>query len=40
MYMAPEVKDDLYGFPADIYALGIILFEMLQKIKTEYEKIR
>ncbi|CAD8140221.1 unnamed protein product [Paramecium octaurelia] len=40
MYMAPEVKDDLYGQAADIYSLGIILFEMMWKIKTHYEKTR
>ncbi|CAK78753.1 unnamed protein product (macronuclear) [Paramecium tetraurelia] len=40
LYMAPEVKDDLYGSAADIYPLGIILFEMLWEIKTHYEKNR
>ncbi|CAD8054345.1 unnamed protein product [Paramecium sonneborni] len=40
MYMAPEVKEDQYGSPADIYALGIILFEMLWKIKTNSEKFK
>lgn len=40
MYMAPEVKGDKYGPPADIYALGIILFEMLWKIKTNSEKFK
>lgn len=40
MYMAPEVKEDQYGPAADIYSLGIILFEMMWKIKTHSEKTR
>ncbi|CAD8146150.1 unnamed protein product [Paramecium pentaurelia] len=40
MYMAPEVKEDQYGPAADIYSLGIILFEMMWKIKTHSEKTK
>jgi len=30
LWMAPEVKFGQYGFPADIYSLGLVLFEMFQ----------
>ncbi|CAK60545.1 unnamed protein product (macronuclear) [Paramecium tetraurelia] len=40
IYMAPEVKGGQFGSAADIYALGIILFEMLWKFQTNSEKLK
>jgi len=30
-WMAPEVKTGVYSFPADIYSLGLVLFELFEK---------
>ena len=39
--MAPEVRDGKqYGPKADIYAIGIIYFELLNKMKTTHERNR
>ncbi len=43
LYMAPEIKKkhfagQKYDNKIDIYALGIILFEMIQPMKTLHEK--
>lgn len=44
LYMAPEIKDlnkrTLYTSKVDIYALGIILFELIQKMTTSHERFR
>ncbi|CAD8142805.1 unnamed protein product [Paramecium octaurelia] len=40
IYKAPEVKEGQYGSASDIYALGIIFFEMLWKIQTNSEKLQ
>lgn len=40
-YMAPEQESsNNYDYKADIYSLGIILFELLSSFKTVHEKIR
>jgi len=31
LWMAPEVKMGQYSFPADIYSLGLVLFELFEK---------
>ena len=42
-YMAPEIKEksgQSYTDKVDIYALGIILFELISKITTDHERKR
>jgi serine/threonine protein kinase len=35
LYMAPEISDNKgYGFEIDVYAIGIIYFELLRKFHT------
>ena len=41
--MAPEIKEksgQSYTDKVDIYALGIILFELISKITTDHERKR
>lgn len=39
-YMAPEVlKNQTYGFEADLYSLGIIILEIFKKFQTKMEQI-
>ncbi|OXA49837.1 Mitogen-activated protein kinase kinase kinase 15 [Folsomia candida] len=33
-YMAPECLDNNYGFPADLYSLGLIIWEVAQLIES------
>ena len=41
MYMAPELmKGGLYAEKIDIYAIGIILFELICKMQTTHERIK
>jgi len=39
-YMAPEVHENNYDSSVDIYAIGIILFELYWKMKTSQQKYR
>lgn len=41
IYMAPEIKlTNTYSFKSDIYSLGIIYFELLNRFKTEMERVK
>jgi len=35
--MAPEVKMGTYGFPSDIYSLGLVLYELFEKKLPDYD---
>ena len=39
MYTAPEVSDNYITTQADIYSLGIVLFELTQNFETQMERI-
>ena len=40
LYMAPEIRDgDIYSYPVDIFALGIILLELFSTFGTESERV-
>lgn len=37
LWMAPEVKMGTYGFPSDIYSLGLVLYEIFEKKLPDYD---
>lgn len=40
LWMAPEVKMGHYDFSADIYSLGLVIYELLEKRLPQYDQIR
>jgi serine/threonine protein kinase len=40
LWMAPEVKLGHYDFSADIYSLGLVIYELLEKRLPQYDQIR
>eukprot|EP01130_Rhizamoeba_saxonica_P014428 TRINITY_DN6304_c0_g1_i1.p1 TRINITY_DN6304_c0_g1~~TRINITY_DN6304_c0_g1_i1.p1 ORF type:complete len:575 (-),score=108.71 TRINITY_DN6304_c0_g1_i1:1138-2724(-) len=40
LWMAPEVQYGQYSFEADVYSLGIVLFELFEKQLPRYDRIR
>jgi len=40
LWMAPEVKRGVYSFPADVYSLGLVLYEILTGNLPEWDGIR
>lgn len=40
LWMAPEVKRGQYSFPADIYSLGLVLFELFEKKLPFFDQVR
>lgn len=39
-WMAPEVKRGQYNLPADVYSLGLVLFEIFEKKLPVFDQIR
>jgi len=40
LWMAPEVKMGHYDFSADIYSLGLVIYELLEKRLPQYDQVR
>lgn len=40
LWMAPEVKLGQYDYSADIYSLGLVLYELLEKRLPQYDQVR
>lgn len=40
LWMAPEVKLGQYDYSADIYSLGLVIYELLEKRLPQYDQIR
>jgi len=40
LWMAPEVKRGQYSYPADVYSLGLVLFELFEKQLPTYDQFR
>jgi len=40
LWMAPEVKRGQYSFPADVYSLGLVLFELFERQLPNYDQMR
>jgi len=39
LWMAPEVKAGCYGFPADVYSTGLVIFEILEQKLPPWDKL-
>jgi len=40
LWMAPEVKIGQYSFPADVYSLGLVLYEIFEKKLPNYDPMQ
>jgi len=38
LWMAPEVKAGVYGFPADVYSTGLVIYEILEEKLPVWDK--
>jgi len=38
LWMAPEVKTGVYGYPADIYSTGLVIYEIIEQKLPEYDR--
>jgi len=38
LWMAPEVKTGVYGYPADIYSTGLVIYEIIEQKLPDYDR--
>lgn len=40
LYLAPELRTGIYSYPADVYSLGIVLYEIFEREVPQYDMMR